>query len=761
MTPSSPAACDDPCVIARRITFLLLFFFALTAQAATYRGLVQSQFLGPLANVPISVSNGTTLHTDFSGRFAIEADQPPVVTIAIAGFSTVTVPMNLAGTVINLIPLQTSEQITVTANRTPTRLADTPASVVVISGETIAASPAATTDDALRQVPGFTLFRRSGSRTANPTSQGVSLRGIGASGASRAVVLDDGVPLNDPFGGWIYWGRVPRAAIGRVEVLRGGASDLYGSAAMGGVINFIRRDTGARAFSLDATAGSDRTGLLSLFAAGTLGGFEGSIAAEGFTTDGYVAVDRGQRGLVDVRADSRHETADATLVRTIGSVRLFGRGSYYGERRNNGTPLQTNDTQIRQFAAGVDVLLAGGAFTGRAFASRQHYDQTFSAIAADRNSERLTVAQKVPSRGAGATAQWSRALGKRQALLAGAEWRDVQGSSDEQQFAVSGARTFVSSAGSQRSLAAFLQDIVTPSPKLTLSATLRWDGWRNFDAVRTTIPPAPLPATRTPLASRSDDALTPRLSMIYRWTDRVSTTAAAYKAFRAPTLNELYRGFRVGNVQTQANEHLGPERLTGFEAGARLATRDGRGSLRATLFLTTTDSTIANVTLTSTPTLVTRQRQNLGSSRSRGLELDGDWRLAANWILSGGYLFSDAVVRDFAANRALEGKRLPQVPRNQATLQLRHAGTSAGNLCSRLTVGIETRLSGAQFEDDTNDLPLRGYFVADLFAAYPIAPRVELTLAAENVFDRRYDIGATPVTTIGPGRAVRVGVRVR
>jgi outer membrane receptor protein involved in Fe transport len=747
----------------RLVVFLLLF--TATAHASTYRGIVQSQYLGPIANVPISVSNGTTLHTDFSGRFAIDADQPPVVTIAVPGFSTVTVQMNLAGTVIDLIPFQTSEQITVTANRTPTRLADTPASVVLITGEAIANSPAAATDDALRQVPGFTLFRRSGSRTANPTSQGVSLRGIGASGASRAVVLDDGVPLNDPFGGWIYWGRVPRAAIGQVEVLRGGASDLYGSAAMGGVINFIRRDAGARAFSIDASGGSDGTGLLSLFAAGTLAGFEGSIAAEGFTTEGYVAVERGQRGVVDVPADSRHETVDATLARTIGGIHLFGRGSYYGERRNNGTPLQTNDTQIRQLAAGIDVPLAGGVFTARAFTSRQHYDQTFSAIGADRNSERLTVAQKVPSRGTGATAQWSRALGKRQALLAGAEWRGVQGSSDEQQFAVSGARTFVSSTGSQRMLAAFLQNIVTPSPKLTLSATLRWDAWRNFDAVRTTIPPAALPATRTPLASRSDDALTPRLSMIYRWSDHLTTTAAAYKAFRAPTLNELYRGFRVGNVQTQANERLGAERLTGFEAGARLQTADGRGSLRGTLFLTTTDSTIANVTLTSTPTLVTRQRQNLGSSRSRGLELDGEWRLPAlfdnGWTLSGGYLFSDAVVRDFAANRALEGKRLPQVPRHQATLQLRHADTPAGNRCSRLTVGIETRVSGAQFEDDANDLPLRGYFVADLFLAYLLAPRVELTLAAENVFDRRYDIGATPVTTIGPGRAVRVGVRVR
>src|SRR6266545_1990015 len=128
-----------------------------------------------------------------------------------------------------LLIAQTSETITVTATRTETRIADTPSSVVVLSQKTLETTAAATIDDALRQVPGFTLFRRTGSRVANPTSQGVSLRGIGASGASRALVVDNGIPLNDPFGGWVYWGRIPRLALDRVEILRGGASDLYGS----------------------------------------------------------------------------------------------------------------------------------------------------------------------------------------------------------------------------------------------------------------------------------------------------------------------------------------------------------------------------------------------------------------------------------------------------------------------------------------------------------------------------------------------------
>src|SRR5918911_1366511 len=131
-------------------------------------------------------------------------------------------------------------------------------------------STAATTlDDALRQLPGFQLFRRSGSRTANPTSQGLSLRGTGASGASRALVLADGIPLNDPFGGWVYWSRIPRESVERVEVLRGGASNLYGSSALGGVVQVITRKTSPRVVSLEVSYGNGRTPDASLFMSGS------------------------------------------------------------------------------------------------------------------------------------------------------------------------------------------------------------------------------------------------------------------------------------------------------------------------------------------------------------------------------------------------------------------------------------------------------------------------------------------------------------
>ncbi|PYQ34883.1 MAG: hypothetical protein DMF57_04845 [Acidobacteria bacterium] len=606
-----------------------------------------------------------------------------------------------------------SDTITVTASRTPTRLSDTPASVVVLSRETIAASAASTVDDALRQVPGFALFRRSGSRTANPTSQGVSLRGVGASGASRALVLDDGIPLNDAFGGWVYWGRVPRASIERIEVVRGGASDLYGSSAVGGVIQFVRRANNADALALDASGGSQQTGTASLFTSVAREDWRGSVAADLLTTAGYVLVDRARRGAIDREADSRHTAIDAILERAFGdAARAFLRLSRYGESRNNGTPLQINDTSIRQIAFGVDAALA----SARLYGGDQRYHQTFSAIAADRNSERLTTDQRVPSRNNGGSAQMTRAIGQRSVVVAGAEERSVEGTSDE------GA---TSSSGRQRTLAIFAEETWAPLARLTIAGAIRYDGWRNFDAHRNDVA----------LANRSDSAWSPRLSAIVHLSDRLALTGSAYRAFRAPTLNELYRAFRVGNVLTLANEFLGPERLTSYEVGIR------SGAVRATFFSMTTDDTVANITLSSTPTLITRQRQNHGRSRSRGVEIDSDFRVARDWRLSAGWLFADA--------RIDNGKRIPQVPRNQATFQAAY----------RSLFGAQARWSSMQFDDDVNQFPLRGYFVLDLFAAHPIMRNVDVTAGVENLFDRRIEAGATPVITLGQPRAVRAGLR--
>lgn len=613
---------------------------------------------------------------------------------------------------------QVSDTIVVTATRTETRIADTPASVVVLPREALAATAAPTLDDALRQVAGFTLFRRTGSRVANPTSQGVTLRGVGASGASRALVLDDGVPLNDPFGGWVYWGRVPRASLDRVEVLRGGASDLYGSSAFGGVVQFIRRRSPGT--DVELSGGSHATATSSLFGAIERGAWNGSLAVDLFSTGGYVLVRPEERGAVDIEAASRHAAIDATLRRESA----FLRASHYRESRDNGTPLQENDTTIRTIAGGGELRVGAGILALRAHATDQDYFQTFSAVASNRGSERLVVEQNVPSRGLGGSAQWTRALRGRHLVVAGADVRDVRGSSDERRFTPAGIFD-VSAGGMQRTGAVYVEDLFSVTPNLTVAAGLRADSWRNDGAE----------------VRASETAVNPRVAALWRASERLSLSASAYTAFRAPTLNELYRGFRVGNIITLPNAELSAETLTGFELGARAR------NARLTLFWTDVSDTIANVTTGAGNGTITRQRRNLGETRSRGAELDTDWRFGPHWRASAGWLYVDARI----GTGDLRGNRVPQVPRHQATAQLLYT--------ARATAGVQTRWSAMQFDDDRNELPLDSYFVADLFASYPVMRGIEATIAVENVFDAAVEASASPVVTLGQPRAWRVGLR--
>jgi outer membrane cobalamin receptor len=236
-----------------------------------------------------------------------------------------------------------------------------------------------TLDDTLRQVAGFSLFRRSGSRTANPTSQGVSLRATGASGASRALVLADGIPLNDPFGGWVYWDRVPRESIDQVEVLLGGASHLYGNAALGGVVDVQTKNANANELSLAASYGNETTPNASLFASTTKNGWSGSVAAETFRTNGYVLVPENQSGAVDTAAGSRDAVINLKGEKKItDGARLVGGASFFGESRENGTPLQTNRTHLRQFFFGGSWQPATfGSFSGKSMEAPRSTIKTF------------------------------------------------------------------------------------------------------------------------------------------------------------------------------------------------------------------------------------------------------------------------------------------------------------------------------------------------------------------------------------------------
>ena len=715
---------------------LLALVVQLPVSTRAISGVVMDPSGAPVAGATVRSAAGNPAGseaiTGANGTFVLSAvaDAPVTVVVSADGFAdqTVWVARDVAGPLrVHLSPRGIAESITVSAN--PDRLrVMTPVSATVLDSDSLASASALTIDDQLRSIPGFSLFRRSSSRVANPTTQGATLRGLAASGASRTAVLADGVPLNDPFGGWVYWDRLPAAAIERIEVARGGSSDLHGSDALGGAIRISTSVApGARVW---VDAGSHSTARLSAYGGREFSEWSASGALETSVTDGFVVVAPESRGPIDVPAYSEYTSAHGRIgVPLIPATRLDVRGSYFTEDRGNGTPFQTNATIVRQVTGSAAGDVWGGAWAIRATGASQGYDQTFSAVAADRSSERPTSLQHVDAGSAGVEVEWVRG-GERQASLVSFAFRDV----DADLYsgpAPDGPLTLT--AAEQRTGAATFQASFQPGEAVTLGVGVRGEVW--------------LSALRDGGPSRTRSHWVPRASIAWRVSPGVSLRTAVHQAYRTPTINELHRPFRVGNVVTNANDTLDPESSFGVESA--LFARRGRAAMRVAAFWTRLSDAVVNVTLESGPAGIVRERQNAGRIRAAGVEVEADARLLDVVSISAAAAYIDSV---FTEGAGLDGLRVPQVP---------HWQLSAGVLAAwpRASLSVDWRFIGGQFDDDRNEFLLEASGMLNVRAGWRVGRRLELFAAVENALDQEQDVGRTPVRTIGLPRTARIGVR--
>jgi len=298
--------------------------------------------------------------------------------------------------------------------------------------------------------------------------------------------------------------------------------------------------------------------------------------------------------------------------------------------------------------------------------------------------------------------------------------------------------------------------VIRVCERWTVIPAARVDDWKNFNGTLVTIPTAGSPDI-TIYPNRSDVAFSPRLSVLRVLNENVSVTASVYRAFRAPTLNELYRTFRVGNVLTYNNAALNAERLTGAEAGVNVVGWNRRLNVRGTFFWSDIVDPVANVTLLTTPTLITREKENLGRTRSRGVELDGTMRIGNDIEVLAGYAYTAATVLSYPGNPGgvdLVGLDVPQVPRNVFTWEARYWNPS------RLLLSVTGRFVGRQFDDDQNQYPLDRFYTMDVEAGRAITRHLEMFAALENVLDQRYQVARTPIVNLGPPILFRVGLRL-
>lgn len=587
-----------------------------------------------------------------------------------------------------------SETVVVTATRDEEAIVDSVALVTALDAADLAESPGALVDETLARVPGFGLFRRNTSLISHPTTTGVSLRGLGPSGASRSLVLWDGIPLNDPFGNWIYWNRLPTLLLDRIEVARGGASPLYGSSALGGTIQLFSKSP-APLFHARARAGELGLRDGEVLASHRAGDFGFVGAARVFDSEGYHRIREAERGGVDEPAGVDFRSAVGRVE--AGPVR-FGL-NYYREDRRNGTPVQVNDSRLLLLNAGI----VRDAWSLDLFAQGAELNSDFSRILPGRDREIPTSQQHYEYSGRGGV--FTARLGD--SLLAGADW--VRSAWNDH---------------TQNRMGAFVQKRLSLTDRVEVLADGRFDLWTN---------------------AGTETSFNPRLGVRYRAADRASLRASAYRGFRAPSLNELYRPFRVGNVRVAANDELGEETLYGAEAGVDLYP-NADVLVRANLFWNSLRDSVGNVTLEVNDTGVFRQRQNIGRAAVRGAEAEVRLRAAADLELFAAYLFSSATVED-------TGLRLPQTPLHQGTVGFVWDGPAL--------VRADLRFLSEQFEDDRNELPMAGFASLGVRAAYPIVEGISVYAAGENLLDAEIVSARTPIETLGTPRAVHFGLDFR
>jgi outer membrane receptor protein involved in Fe transport len=663
------------------------------------------------------------------------------------------------------------DSVTVTATRTTQDRTDVPANVSVLEEE-LRQSAALNIDMVLRQVPGFTTVREQSSVVANVTAGSVSLRGLGGgSQASRTLVLLDGIPMNDAYGGWVAWARAPREILDRVEVVRGGGASIWGNLSLGGVINLLTFEPTQRSLSATALVGDHRTTDLTLALGDASDAWSGWISGNAFDTDGYYTLRANQLGPIDEPTAKEYENyLGKAAYAPSPQVAMRLSADWWSEDRERGTPLDRGSSESWSAVGNAGVVAGAATWDFHLFGRHQDWENFSVRVAPDRASE--TPSNDIfdqPSDVLGANATWSREVASRHRLLAGADFQRIEIEHHQDLTFRSGVFTERSDVeGSQDLAGAFVQDVFDPSPRLSVQAGARFDHIRNYDGGLVASDPRTGVVTGTrDYSDHEESVVNPSLGAVYRASEDVSLRASAYTGFRAPTPGELYKGVRAQNVITEPNSELDSERLVGAEIGADFHSSP-RFFGRLTGFWNKLEDLILPTTVAVAgpagdvippcglvpPRNACRQRTNVGRVDAAGLELEGEYRPSERWSISLSGLLEEIEVESAPELPALVGKRLPQVPEQTVVLRVRWSDPDI------LDAVVQGRYVGQRYEDDVNTIAIHDFTTVDLLLSRQLKRSIGLFAGVENLFDERYEVTRDPTGLVTvERRQAHVGIR--
>lgn len=637
-------------------------------------------------------------------------------------------------------PALAQDEIVVTGRGLADPAGDAAYSVVTVERDRLTGTASGRLEDALKDAAGLQQFRRSDARSANPTSQGATLRGLGGNAASRVLVLLDGVPQGDPFAGYLNWPLYSPERLGRARVTRGGGSGAGGSGALAGTIE------------LESVTAGDAPRLAGSVAGGSFGSAEGRLLASGRFGGGFALVSGGYArgdgfvpvvnpGVADKGARYEQYSFAARAVIPIGASEVQANVDAFDDARTRGTDFSANRTT----GADASLRLVGGKFVALGYLQLRRFTSQFASVDAARTAASQTLDQyNTPATGIGLKLEARPTFGRTELRLGG-EWRRTTGETNEAFTFVAGAPTRLRAAGGTSDIVGGSAEATRVAGPLTLTGGGRLDWWSLSDGFLTERGIGGGGAViDTRFANRNGWAATGRAGVAYAVAPALTLSAAAYIGWRLPTLNELYRPFRVGAEVTNANAALRPERSRGIELAARWKPLAG-AALAVTLFDVTLDDAIANVTLSGTM----RQRQNLDALQSRGVEVDasivrGDWRVSASAA------YADVSLRGSGASASLTGLKPASVAPFQSSVTLGWRGLSA-----------TARYLSAQFDDDLNKRRLAPALTVDAVADVPLARGISVQLRGENLFDARVEaaVSASGVVERAGPRTIWLGLR--
>ena len=633
---------------------------------------------------------------------------------------------------------------------------------VVIDRDRINATASGRIEDALSSVAGFQQFRRSDSRASNPSAQGVTLRALGGNATSRTLVLLDGVPMADPFFGYIPLSAITPGTLASARVTRGGGAGAFGAGAVAGTIDL----TSAGPADLGLAGGSvlvDDRGDTEI--AGRIAPRLGNGFAVAFGQwdrgPGFWTTPASQRGGSSVKARYESWSGGVRAAAPIGpTMELQARVAAFDDRRT----LRFAGADSRSQGQDASLRLIGrGRWQFEVLGYVQARD--FNNVVISATSLKKTLDQySTPTTGTGGKLELRPPVGGGHVVRLGSDLRIADGFEAEAAYsAQTGAVTARRKAGGRNSdLGLYAEDDWTIGP-VVLTGGVRADHWSISDGFFTETTPTGTVTTATTYARRSGWDVSLRGGAVLHAAKMLDLHGSAYSGMRQPTLNELYRSFtvtalgpggKVALTRTVANPALGNEELEGYEAGVDFRPLPAI-TLSATWFDNRVRHAIANVTTAISGTTTSRMRQNVDAVQARGVELEARARLG-QVSLDASWAFTCARVEASGGAAALNGLRPAQTPREAGSATLAWAPRPGWRLAATL------RHTGAQYEDDLQTDILPPATTVDGYVEVPVRPGVAVVLRGENLTDvsviTRNQGGSVD---LGAPRTVWFGVKAR